>query len=78
MPGKTTCIGMIRTIRRQNEKINCLIKSIDAMPFEGIGKPEALRFELQGKWSRRITREDRLVYSIDGETIAIFSCRDHY
>lgn len=61
------------------KKINRLIKDIDRHPFEGIGKPEPLEHELQGKWSRRITQEDRLIYEIDSqeETVVIYSAKDH-
>lgn len=61
------------------KKINRLIKDIDRHPFEGIGKPEPLKHELQGKWSRRITQEDRLIYEIDSqeETVVIYSAKDH-
>lgn len=61
------------------KKINRLIKDIDRHPFEGIGKPEPLKHELQGKWSRRITQEDRLIYEIDSqeETVVIYSVKDH-
>ena len=47
-------------------------------PFEGLGKPEALRFELSGFWSRRIDLEHRLIYRIKDNTIEIISCRFHY
>ncbi len=60
------------------KKINALIKDIQKTPFKGIGKPEALKFELAGKWSRRITDEHRLVYKIDGDELIIFQCRYHY
>lgn len=56
-------------------KINNLIKSIDRTPFEGLGKPEALRNDLSGYWSRRITQEHRLVYRIKDDEIQILSCR---
>ena len=46
-------------------KINSLIKEIQRTPFDGSGKPEALKFDLKGLWSRRIDREHRLVYSIN-------------
>ncbi len=59
-------------------KINNLIKSIDRTPFEGLGKPEALRNDLSGYWSRRITQEHRLVYRIKDDEIQILSCRYHY
>ena len=54
-----------KTDRDLLKKINTLIKDIQRDPFSGIGKPEALRFELSGKWSRRIDQEHRLVYKIE-------------
>lgn len=60
------------------KKINDLIKDIDRNGNEGIGYPEALKHELSGYWSRRISKEDRLVYRIDDDNIYIFSCKDHY
>jgi toxin YoeB len=60
------------------KKINALIRDIERHGNEGIGKPEALRHELSGYWSRRITEFDRIVYSIDQDTIYIISCRGHY
>jgi toxin YoeB len=60
------------------KKINELIKDIMRTPFEGIGKPEPLKYDLAGFWSRRIDREHRLVYQyIEGEVL-IYSCRYHY
>lgn len=59
-------------------KINSLIKEIQRTPFEGSGKPEALKFDLKGLWSRRIDREHRLVYSIREKDLLIYSCRFHY
>nr|WP_232826352.1 Txe/YoeB family addiction module toxin [Cyanothece sp. BG0011] len=47
-------------------------------PFSGLGKPEPLKYELQGCWSRRITEEHRLVYKIEGDMLIILSCRYHY
>ena len=64
--------------RKMLLKINQLIKEIQRTPFEGIGKPEALKYDLGGYWSRRIDREHRLVYKIDNETLIILSCRYHY
>ena len=64
--------------RKMLLKINQLIKDIQRTPFEGIGKPEALKYDLGGYWSRRIDREHRLVYKIDHDTIIIISCRYHY
>ena len=60
------------------KKINRLIREIERNPFEGIGKPEPLRHELSGKWSRRITDEHRLIYRVDETTIYLYSCKDHY
>lgn len=66
------------------EKIRSLIKDIKRNPYSGIGKPEPLKHELSGYWSRRINQEHRLVYRIiEGETkdedmLVIISCKDHY
>ena len=60
------------------KKINDLIKDISRHPFEGLGKPEALRYQLKGYWSRRINHEDRLIYVIEGDNIIIISCKSHY
>jgi toxin YoeB len=64
------------------KKINELIKDIRRSPFRGLGKPEPLRRDLQGWWSRRITGEHRLVYRIMGtgaaQTLEIVQCRYHY
>jgi toxin YoeB len=60
------------------KRINELIKDIKRNPFEGIGKPEPLRYELAGKWSRRINNEHRLVYQVQDEELVIFQCRYHY
>ena len=59
-------------------RINELIKDIQRNPFEGIGKPEPLKYQLQGCWSRRINQEHRLVYEIEDELIRIIACRFHY
>ncbi len=64
--------------RRTLAKINSLIRDIMRTPFEGIGKPEALRFDLNGCWSRRIDQEHRLVYRIDGDDLHLLACRYHY
>lgn len=63
------------------KKIDSLVESIKVTPFEGIGKPEPLKHELTGKWSRRINKEHRLIYEIvDDEIviITILSARGHY
>lgn len=59
-------------------KILNLITSIQADLFSGIGKPEALKHDLQGFWSRRITQEHRLVYEVRDDTIFVSSCKYHY
>ena len=64
--------------RKMLLKINQLIKEIQRTPFDGIGKSEALKYDLAGYWSRRIDREHRLVYKIDNETLIILSCKYHY
>ena len=64
--------------KRMLKKINKLIKDIQRNPFSGIGKPEPLKFDLSGLWSRRIDREHRLVYKIKDKEILIYSCRYHY
>ncbi|PHM49791.1 Txe/YoeB family addiction module toxin [Xenorhabdus miraniensis] len=60
------------------KRINQLIKDIRRHPFEGIGKPEPLKYNLAGFWSRRITEEHRLVYSVEEDQIMIAACRYHY
>ncbi|PCI34116.1 MAG: Txe/YoeB family addiction module toxin [Flavobacteriaceae bacterium] len=64
--------------RKNLKRINELIKSSQRTPFEGIGKPEALKGDLQGYWSRRITSEHRLVYKYGNEHLFIAACRYHY
>ncbi|MDR2745145.1 MAG: Txe/YoeB family addiction module toxin [Desulfovibrio sp.] len=59
-------------------KINDLLKDIARNRYAGIGKPEPLRENLAGWWSRRINDEDRLVYKIDGEDCLILQCKGHY
>lgn len=64
--------------RKKALKIIKLIKEIQKNPFEGIGKPEPLKHDLSGCWSRRIDREHRLVYQVSEEKIRILACRYHY
>jgi len=64
--------------KKMLRKINDLIKDIKRHPFEEIGKPESLKFDLQGFWSRRIDREHRLVYQSIENDLVIFSCSYHY
>ncbi len=60
------------------KRINKLIKDIERHPFNGLGKPEPLKYELAGKWSRRITAEHRLVYVVQDNQLFIYSVIDHY
>jgi toxin YoeB len=64
--------------KRMVKRINELIRDIRREAFSGIGKPEALKHSLSGFWSRRITEEHRLVYTVSDETILIATCRYHY
>jgi len=60
------------------KKIFDLLASIKRNPVEGIGKPEALKGNLKGFWSRRINEEHRIVYSITNDAVIVVSCRSHY
>lgn len=60
------------------KRINQLIKDIQRTPFQGIGNPEPLKYDLSGFWSQRIEREHRLVYRVVDQEISIYSCRYHY
>jgi toxin YoeB len=64
--------------RRILKRINVLIKDILRNPFDGIGKPEPLKFEWSGFWSRRINDEHRLVYTVKDRQVIIAQCRYHY
>ncbi|WP_149976114.1 Txe/YoeB family addiction module toxin [Microcystis aeruginosa] len=64
--------------KKVDAKIVSLIKDVQRKPFSGLGKPEAFKHELSGLWSRRITKEHRLVYSLSDEEIVIVSCKFHY
>ncbi len=59
-------------------KLNQLIRDIQRDPFDGLGKPEALKGNLSGYWSRRITDEHRIVYKINDDEIVVAQCRGHY
>ncbi|MFB5952855.1 Txe/YoeB family addiction module toxin [Klebsiella pasteurii] len=66
------------TDKKTVKKINELIKDASRMPFKGKGKPEPLKHNLAGFWSRRITAEHRLVYAVSDDALLIASCRYHY
>lgn len=64
--------------RKIVRRIHELIKDIKRNPFEGLGKPEPLKYDLAGKWSRRITEEHRLVYQVQGDGLIVYACKYHY
>jgi len=59
------------------QRIKTLIKDIRRDAYHGLGKPEPLKNK-QGKWSRRIDKQNRIVYRVEGDTVVIYSCRSHY
>ncbi len=64
--------------RRLLKRINAVIKDTLRSPFEGVGKPEPLKADLSGFWSRRINDEHRLVYSVQADQLVVIACRYHY
>ena len=64
--------------RSMIKRVNRLIDDIQRTPFTGIGKPEALKHQLAGYWSRRITDENRLVYAVEENQVVIITARHHY
>lgn len=67
-----------KTDKKMVRRINALIKAIQRSPFDGVGKPEALKHALSGYWSRRINDEHRIIYKVDSESISIAQLRYHY
>jgi toxin YoeB len=67
-----------QTDKRILKRINTLIKDIQRTPFDGLGKPEPLKYNLSGLWSRRIGEEHRLIYEVQDDYIVIIQCRYHY
>ncbi|OQX07490.1 MAG: toxin YoeB [Thiothrix lacustris] len=67
-----------QTDRKVLKRVNELIRDIQRDPFNGIGKPEPLRHNLSGCWSRRITDTHRLVYMVQDSQVIILQCRFHY
>ena len=68
----------LATDRAILKRINRLIEECRRTPFEGIGKPEALKHQLAGYWSRRITEEHRLVYAVEDAQLVVIAARHHY
>jgi len=64
--------------RKTLKRINDLLRDIERDPFGGIGKPEPLKHEWQGYWSRRINETDRLIYRVNNEQLEVAACRSHY
>ena len=64
--------------RKLVNRLNQLIREILRTPFAGIGKPESLKGDLSGYWSRRINDEHRLVYTVKNENVIVIACRYHY
>jgi toxin YoeB len=64
--------------KQKLKRINEILKDISRNPYDGIGKPEALKFNYAGFWSRRIDEEHRLIYRVDDDEIQIAKCRFHY
>ena len=60
------------------KKILRLLNDVHRSPFDGLGKPEPLKFELSGYWSRRINETDRLIYEVEKEAIIVIACMSHY
>ena len=64
--------------RKLLKRLNALIKDVIRSPFDGIGKPEPLKHQLAGAWSRRLTHEHRIVYTVSGDRIDFLQARYHY
>ena len=67
-----------KTNPKTRDKINSLIADIQQHPHTGLGKPEPLKGDLSGYWSRRITKEHRLVYKVEKNVLSVAQCRFHY
>jgi toxin YoeB len=64
--------------KRMLKKINAFLREISRTPFEGTGKPEPLKNDPDGSWSRRINEKDRLIYYINDDSVMIKQCKGHY
>lgn len=77
-PGWEDYLYWQETDKKILKKINKLIKEVERTPYEGSGKPEALKYDLTGWWSRRINFEHRLIYRVEEDAVFILQCRYHY
>jgi len=77
-PGWEDYLYWQETNKKILKRINALIKDICRSPFDGLGKPEPLKYAQSGYWSRRIEREHRLLYKVADDTLYIVQCRYHY
>lgn len=68
----------LKTDKKLADRILALLEEARRTPFDGTGKPEPLRFQLAGCWSRRIDREHRLVYQVEENEVIVIACRFHY
>lgn len=76
--GWSDLIEWSKTDRKTFQKVSILIEEASKNPFKGTGKPEPLKHQYKGYYSRRITEEHRLVYMVTENTIQIISCKYHY
>jgi len=77
MPGRIIFTGSV-LIKKLLKRINLLIRDIQRIPYEGVGKPEPLKHGLSGYWFRRVNDQHRIVYKIEGDAILIVQIRYHY
>ena len=64
--------------KNTQKKIKDLIKESLRTPFKGKGKPEPLKHDKEGRWSRRINDKDRLIYKYENDTLTVYQCKGHY
>ena len=64
--------------KKNARRINALLKEVQRTPFDGLGKPEPLKGNLSGLWSRRIDEKHRIVYFVQNDTVHIIACKGHY
>lgn len=68
----------LKTDKKITRKLNRILEETRRTPYEGIGKPEALKGNYSGLWSRRLTEEHRIVYEVTDDAIKVIACRHHY